>query len=72
MIDDRTPYAIASRTALLVRGFYPVVQSDEWWNLSTVHVTGVVMKETGGQLDPSVVREFFKQMVQDMGLTALP
>lgn len=68
----RAPYAIESPTALLVRGFYPVVQTDEWWNLSTDHVLGVVMRETGGHLNPRLVKEFFQKMVQDKGLDALP
>lgn len=66
---SREPFAIPSQHALLVRGFYPIVQRDCWWDIPIDEVLAVVMEETRGHLNPKLAKDFFERMVSDKGLS---
>ena len=56
------------QTLLIAKGLVAVAQRPAWHDLRVINAVGIMMQATGGQMNPRVAADAFREMVREAGL----
>lgn len=67
----RTPCAITPSSILISKALIAVSHQPYWWDISENDALKIMMRETGGQLNPKMALDAFAKMVREVGLVPI-
>ena len=67
-MKTKMPYAMKGSEEAWIIAAYPFFSSNEWFDIPQSQAVGIIMKNSGGQLDPTLVMMKVEEIYTARGL----